>query len=177
MGLNLPNIRDDELATVQAELAAPQYKGLEPAAIVKQLLAQELVDRAPPKVLQPLTLAALAAALSADGQAWLAALPPSDLAAILDRLRINDRAGLVDLFRFRKGDADAVASFVAVEIDDPAAPTKVLGKSRLSTLLGREVGGLSEKEIVLIQKADAAAIADVATTDAVLAADQLKTEN
>lgn len=152
MTLNLPNIRDDEVPQVLVELARPEYLGQDAAAKAKLLSDRPLVASGKaPKVLQPLSLAALHDALSTEGQTWLAGLLPADLEPLLARIRAQDRAGLVEFFALGK-EAAAVNNLVTAQIDDPSHPSQVLGPNRLSVILGREAGGISEKEVTLIEQ-------------------------
>jgi hypothetical protein len=152
MPLNLPNIRDDEVALVAAELLRPEYATLDAAAKAKLLSVRNKVDSGPaPKVFRPLSLSSLQAALSAEGQVWLAGLSPADLEPLLARIRTQDRLGLQEFFALGK-EVAAVSALVMAQIDDPTFPSQVLGPNRLSVILGREVGGISEKEVMLIEQ-------------------------
>jgi hypothetical protein len=73
------------------------------------------------------------------------------LEPLLARIRAQDRGGLVDFFSL--GDeAAAISTLVTLQIDDPSHPSQVLGPNRLSVILGREAGGISEKEVTLIEE-------------------------
>jgi hypothetical protein len=152
MALNLPNIHDEETVLVAAELRRPEYASLDTAEKAKLLSARRSVSSGPaPKVHQPLSLASLHAALSAEGKVWLAGLSPAELEPILARIRVQDRLGLVDFFVLGK-DGAAVSALATAEVDDPNHPSQVLGPSRLSEILGREVGGIGEKEVTSIEQ-------------------------
>lgn len=156
----LPNIRDDEIATVKAELENdPQaigYAQADSAGKARLLVNRLMIDNPNPPAQVPRTLVMLEVfgILSNQANAYLLGLSVTDQKTIANDFAAQDRAAIKNWGFFKSAaglftaeDAAAINAYCDGTVDDPNHSSRVLGPNRLTVLLGREVGGISASEV------------------------------
>lgn len=159
------NIIPDEFAAVKSEIetdpASVGYPSWDNTEDTARAIALLLVDRSKvdnpataPQIPKPMDTDMLLGAVSVES---IAKIDATALEAVSQRIEAGERAAVARwvAIALAKGwitqvEHDAIQADLQSTVADPNHPAQVLGNSRLTTVLGRTVGGISASEVTAI---------------------------